>query len=99
LQAGPQKEVLLCNVVLGAGSGGPAAIPAGDRQIPAGGGWGSGLWATRVRFGGSVGGEELPVGGAPDGRRRWLPRLPVPASLRPGKATGGGGRFREGLWR
>jgi hypothetical protein len=38
LQAGPRKEFLLCNVILGAGSGGSAAIPAGDRRIPAGGG-------------------------------------------------------------
>jgi hypothetical protein len=38
LQAGPRKEFLLCNVVLVAGSGGPVAIPAGDRRIPAGGG-------------------------------------------------------------
>jgi hypothetical protein len=48
--------MLLCNVALGpraAGSGGPAAILAGDRRIPAGG-WGSELGATRVRFGGSM---------------------------------------------
>jgi hypothetical protein len=38
----------------GAASGGPAAIPAGDRRMPAGGGWGSELGATRVRFGGSI---------------------------------------------
>jgi hypothetical protein len=38
LQSGPWKDLLLCNVVLGAGSGGPALIPAGDRRIPAGGG-------------------------------------------------------------
>jgi hypothetical protein len=40
LQEGPRKEVLLCNVVLVAGSGGPAEIPAGDRRIPAGEGGG-----------------------------------------------------------
>jgi hypothetical protein len=38
LQEGPQKEVFLCNVVLGAGRGGPAAIPAGDRRSPTGAG-------------------------------------------------------------
>jgi hypothetical protein len=49
LQGGPRKESVFCNVVLGAASGGPAVIPAGDRRIPAGGGWwGSVLWTTRV---------------------------------------------------
>jgi hypothetical protein len=38
LQEGPRKEDFLCNVALGVGSGGPAAIPAGDRRSPAGGG-------------------------------------------------------------
>jgi hypothetical protein len=60
-----EKNFLFAMWPSGAGSGGPAAIPAGDRRIPAGGGWGSGLWATRVRFGSSVGGEKLPVGAAP----------------------------------
>jgi hypothetical protein len=50
LQAGPRKEFLLCNVVLGAGSGGPAEIPAGDRRIPTRGQQGNGLGPTRARF-------------------------------------------------
>jgi hypothetical protein len=62
---------------LGSASGGLAAIPAGDRRIPAGGGWGSELGPTRVRFGGSIVGEELPEGGHAGGRRRWPPWLPV----------------------
>jgi hypothetical protein len=35
-----EKNFLFAMWPSGAGSGGPAAIPAGDRQIPAGGGWG-----------------------------------------------------------
>jgi hypothetical protein len=70
LQQGPWKELDVCNVVPGAGSGGPAAIPAGDRRIPAGGGWGSGLGTSRVRFGGSIAGEELPEGGHAGGGGR-----------------------------
>jgi hypothetical protein len=87
LQQGPWKELDVCNVVPGAGSGGPAAIPAGDRRIPAGGGWGSGLGTSRVRFGGSIAGEELPEGGHAGGRRRWPPWLPV--------RRGGGSAGRE----
>jgi hypothetical protein len=37
LQGGPRKDLGFRNVVLGAGSGGLAAIPAGDRRGPAGG--------------------------------------------------------------
>jgi hypothetical protein len=62
---------------LGAASGGPAAIPAGDRRIPARRGWGSELGPTRVRFGGSIVGEELPEGGHAGGQRRWPPWLLV----------------------
>jgi hypothetical protein len=35
---------------LGAASGGPAANPAGDHRIPAGGGWGSELGTLGARF-------------------------------------------------
>jgi hypothetical protein len=52
-------------------------IPAGVRWILAGGQQGSGLGPTRVRFGGVVGGEELPAVGRTGVRRRWPPRLPV----------------------
>jgi hypothetical protein len=41
------------------------AIPGEARRSLAGEGWGKGQWATRVLFGNSVGGEGLPVGGAP----------------------------------
>jgi hypothetical protein len=61
---------------LGAASGGPAAIPAGDRRIPAGGGWGSGLGITGVRFGGLVWAETRPamaVGVHAGCLRRWPP--------------------------
>jgi hypothetical protein len=49
-------------------------------------GRGKGLWATRVRFGSSVGGEKLPGGGAPaasgGGRRGPLRRAdPFHSSL------------------
>jgi hypothetical protein len=82
---------------LGAASGSPAAIPAGDRWIPAWGGWGSELGPTRVRFGGSIVGEDLPEGGHAGGRRRWPPRLPVrrgggSAGLENGAASYGRGR-------
>jgi hypothetical protein len=50
LQERPWTDFGFCNVVPGAGSGGPAAIQAGDRRIPAGG-WRSGLGTSRVRFG------------------------------------------------
>jgi hypothetical protein len=96
LQIGPQQNSNPCNWVLGDGSGGPAEIPAGDRRIPAGGQQGSGLGPTRVRFVGMVGGEEPPAVGRTGVWRWWPLRLPAPASLRPGKATGGGGRFQEG---
>jgi hypothetical protein len=48
---------------LGATSGGPAAIPAGGER-------GSELGPTRVRFGGSIVGEELPEGGHAGGGGR-----------------------------
>jgi hypothetical protein len=54
------------------GSGGSAAIPAGDRRISARGGWGSVLWATRVRFGAWLVKKGRPVG-VLSGSRRWPP--------------------------
>jgi hypothetical protein len=91
LQQGPWKELDVCNVVPGAGSGGPA-----------GGGWGSGLGTSRVRFGGSIACEELPEGGHAGGRRRWPPRLPVrrggasagreKGAASYGRSRGGGGK-------
>jgi hypothetical protein len=107
------KKLFFAMSPLGAASGGPAAIPAGDRRIPAGGGWGSELGPTRVRFGGSIVGEELPEGGHAGGRRRWPLRLPVrrgggSAGLENGSASygrsrGGGeratlARGRPGNW-
>jgi hypothetical protein len=53
---------------LGAASGGPAAIPAGDRWIPAGGGWGRGLRVTSGRFGDSVGARSSRQGGHAGGQ-------------------------------
>jgi hypothetical protein len=76
----------------GADSGGPASNPARVRRSPAGGEQGSGLGPTRVRFVGSVGGEELPAGGRTGGRWRWPPRLPVPVRWR---LCGGGGYVGE----
>jgi hypothetical protein len=91
LRIGPQIEFAPCNWVRGGGgdSGGPATNPVRVRRSPARGEQGSGLGPTRVRFVGSVGEEELPVGGSTGGRLRWPPRLPVPARWR----LRGGGRY------
>jgi hypothetical protein len=72
-----EKNFLFAMWSSGARSGGPAAIPAGDRRIPAGGQQGNGLGPTRVRFGGVIGDEERPAVGRTGGWRGWPPRLPI----------------------
>jgi hypothetical protein len=78
---------------LGAASGGPAAIPAGDHQIPAGGGWGSGLGTTGTRFGRSVGGERA----AGRGLRGTAVRCAPGARLRRALGRSSKGAARRGF--
>jgi hypothetical protein len=68
-------------------SGGPAAIPVGDRRIPSGGGWGSVLWATRGRFGAWLVEKGRPAGVLRGSRRR----PPLERLLRRDGRLGGGG--------
>jgi hypothetical protein len=86
-----EKNFLFAMWSSGARSGGPAAIPAGDRRIPAGGQQGNGLGPTRVRFGGVIGDEERPAVGRTGGWRGWPPRLPIS-----GEGRFGGRRERAG---
>jgi hypothetical protein len=65
LQKDPRKEVFFCNVAPGRPAGAVEHNSGEARRSLAGGGWGSELGATRVRFGGSVGGKRRLVGGAP----------------------------------
>jgi hypothetical protein len=96
LRLTPWKETSPRNVspraVAGAGGANSGELVAGLAREARG----KGLWATRVRFAGSVGVKESPAVGRTGARWRWPPRLPAPASLRPAYATGGGGRFQEG---
>jgi hypothetical protein len=88
-----RTSVLQCGP-WGAASGGPVAIPAGDRRIPAEGGWGSVLWASRVRFGAWLV-KKGRSAGALRGSRRWPP---LERLLRHGGQLGGGLRAGGELW-
>jgi hypothetical protein len=64
---------------LGAGSGGPAAIPAGDHRIPAGEGWESELGTLGARFEAWLAANGRPAG-VPHGRAvRCPPGAAAPA--------------------
>jgi hypothetical protein len=65
LQNDPRKEILYCNVAPGWPAGAAGSNSGEARQSLAREGWGRSLWATRVQFGHSIGGERRPVGGAP----------------------------------
>jgi hypothetical protein len=66
-------------------AGAAGAIPGEVRRSLAGEGLGKGARVTRVRFGGSDGGEKPPVGGHAGGQGRWPPQL-----LMPGEGGSGG---------
>jgi hypothetical protein len=85
------KNLFLAMWPLGRPAGAAGAIPDELAAGLAGEGRGKGLLATRVLFGNSVGGERLPVGGAPAASGGGRRGCPTPASLRPGKAMGGKG--------
>jgi hypothetical protein len=65
LQNDPRKEILYCNVAPGRPAGAAGENSSKAHRSLAGEGWGRSLWATRVLFGHSVGGERRPVGGTP----------------------------------
>jgi hypothetical protein len=62
------KKFFIAMSPLGAASGGPAAIPAGDHRIPAGGGWGSGLGTLGARFEALDRAEMAPASSSPAAR-------------------------------